>query len=237
MKITLVGTGRAGTSFFGALTDVGHEVSLVHHGDEVPPSDLVILCVPDDAISEVARSLSLPASTVLAHCAGSRTLEVLGDHDRVASLHPLAALPNGELGARRLRGAVYCVAGDGLVHEVVQSLQGRAVVISDDRRAAYHATACVAANHVVTLLGHVQRLADSAGLELADFLALAQHALDDVANLGPVDALTGPASRGDLATIDSHLAAIPESERATYVALASAALALAEQRRATTPQH
>ena len=48
-------------------------------------------------------------------------------------------------------------------------------------------------------------------------------------------ALTGPASRGDMATIDAHLAAIPESERATYVALANAAFELAELRRAQTP--
>jgi predicted short-subunit dehydrogenase-like oxidoreductase (DUF2520 family) len=63
-------------------------------------------------------------------------------------------------------------------------------------------------------------------------LPLAYAALHDVSEVGPIDALTGPASRGDLSTIDSHLAAIPESTRELYVALARDALALGESRRA-----
>jgi hypothetical protein len=34
-----------------------------------------------------------------------------------------------------------------------------------------------------------------------------------------------------MATIDAHLAALPEAERSTYVALANAAFELAEKRR------
>lgn len=235
MKITIIGAGRAGGSFARALSDVGHDVSAHHHDDLLvgDTEDLVLLCVPDDAISAVARSLVVSARTVVAHCAGSRTLDVLAPHTRVASLHPLVPLSNVEVGAERLRGATYCVAGDDVAREVVTSLGGRSFTISDDQRATYHAAACVAANHVVALLGHVERLAQSAGLELSDFLSLTAAALDDVAAHGPAAALTGPASRGDVVTIDAHLAAMPASERATYVALADAAFSLAERRAAT----
>jgi predicted short-subunit dehydrogenase-like oxidoreductase (DUF2520 family) len=150
-------------------------------------------------------------------------------------MHPLAALPSPEIGARRLAGATYCVAGDELVGVVVASLGGRAITLNDDQRTRYHATAVVAANHLVALMGHVEKLAEAAGLHLEDFLGLAEQALDDVRSLGPQAALTGPASRGDMATIDAHLAAIPESERSTYVTLANAALELAEHRRSQTP--
>jgi predicted short-subunit dehydrogenase-like oxidoreductase (DUF2520 family) len=187
--------------------------------------------VPDDALVDVAGALGVPKNTVVAHCAGSRTLSVLAPHARVGSLHPLVALANAEVGATRLIGATYCVAGDELVHEIVRSLSGRWFTLADDQRAAYHAAACVAANHLVTLMGHVERLAQGAGLELADFLPLATSSLCDVARDGPALALTGPASRGDLVTIDAHLAA----ERATYVALANAALSLAERRAAVAP--
>jgi predicted short-subunit dehydrogenase-like oxidoreductase (DUF2520 family) len=71
-------------------------------------------------------------------------------------------------------------------------------------------------------------------LSLDDFLPLAHQALRDVSEVGPHAALTGPASRGDMATIDAHLAAIPEAQRSTYVALANAAFELAEQRRSQT---
>jgi len=93
----------------------------------------------------------------------------------------------------------------------------------------------VAANHLVALMGHVAHLAQVSGLSLDDFLPLARQALADVAEFGPHEALTGPASRADMATIDAHLGAIPESQRSTYVALANAAFELAEERRSQTP--
>jgi predicted short-subunit dehydrogenase-like oxidoreductase (DUF2520 family) len=236
MNITIVGAGRAGTSFYGALAGAGHRVRLVHHDevDELSGADVILLTVPDDRIAEVASRIVPRAGRVVAHAAGSLGLSVLAPHPRVASLHPLAALPSGELGARRLLGATYCAAGDEVIVEVARSLGGRVVTLRDDQRTAYHATAVVAANHLVALMGHVAKLAEVAGLSLEDFLPLARQALNDVAEFGPHDALTGPASRGDMATIDAHLAAIPEAERSTYVALANAAFELAEERRSQT---
>jgi len=236
MKITVVGAGRAGTSFFLALAEAGHDVALVHHEDrmDLTGQELVILCVPDDALVETSCALAR-GEYVVAHVAGSRRLDVLTPHARVASLHPLVALPSGHLGARRLRGATFCVAGDALVRDVVDSLGGQALTISDEDRSLYHATATVAANHVVALLGQVGELAERLGLSMADFLPLARQALEDVERVGPVDALTGPASRGDISTIDAHLNALPESERAAYVAMAHVAFELAERRRSQLP--
>ncbi len=237
MQIAIVGAGRAGTSFALALRRAGHDVELVHHDelDSLGSADLVLLTVPDDAIAQVAARLPVREGQAVAHVAGSRTLAVLAPHPRVGSLHPLVPLPADERGADRLVGATYSVAGDPIVEVVVGSLRGRMLRLSDDQRTAYHATASVAANHVVALMGHVRELARSAGLTLEDFLPLAQLALLDVVELGPDAALTGPASRGDMATIDAHLAAIPESERSTYVALANAAFELAERRRSQMP--
>ena len=236
MRVAIVGAGRAGSSFSVALRRVGHDVQVVHHDqlEWIQDVDLILLCVPDDAIADVSTRLAPDASRVVAHVAGSRNLDVLSPHPRVASLHPLVPLPSTEVGATRLFGATYSVAGDALAVELVRSLDGRVIRLSDTQRTAYHATATVAANHLVVLLAHVARLAQSAGLELEDFLPLARLALEDVEARGPEAALTGPASRGDMATIDAHLDAIPEAERSTYVALAHAAFELAERRSTTT---
>jgi predicted short-subunit dehydrogenase-like oxidoreductase (DUF2520 family) len=236
MKITIVGTGRAGLSFARALGDVGHDVRLVHHDEleRVAAPALILLTVPDDAIEVVAANLPIQTEVVVAHVAGSRGLSELRTHPRSALLHPLVALPNPEVGAARLTGALFSVGGDPLVGDVVTSLQGRSLYLSDEQRAVYHATASVAANHLVALMGHVQVLAESVGLELEDFLPLAQQALSDVAAMGVDRALTGPASRADMATIDAHLAAIPESERAAYVTMANVAFDVAERRRLTS---
>jgi len=236
MNIEVVGTGRAGSSFAIALRRVGHDVRLFHHDDlgALGEPELILLAVPDDAITPVASVIPLSHNYVVAHVAGSRGLSELGAHHRVGFLHPLAALPDSSTGAERLNGALFSVGGDARIGDVVASLHGRAIRLSDEQRVVYHATATVAANHLVALMGLVEELATSVGLSLDDFLPLAQQALDDVGTLGVGRALTGPASRADMATIDAHLDAIPAAQRPAYVAMANAAFELAEQRRLTS---
>jgi len=232
MRIAIIGMGRAGTSFATALREVGHHVDTFHHDeiDRVSSAALVLLCVPDDALESVSNDLAR-GEYVVAHVAGSRGLRELAKHPRPAFLHPLAILSNADIGAERLLGARFSVGGDELVVEVVRSLGGSVLRLPDEQRTLYHATASVAANHVVALLGHVEVLAEAAGLSLRDFLPLAEQELSDVRAVGASRALTGPASRADMATIDAHLEAIPDSERSTYVAMANAAFEIAEQRR------
>jgi predicted short-subunit dehydrogenase-like oxidoreductase (DUF2520 family) len=121
----------------------------------------------------------------------------------------------------------FAVAGAPVARDIVECLGGRMVEVADEDRAAYHATACIAANHVVALLGQVERVAASVGLDLESFLPLTRAAVDDVASLGAGAALTGPARRGDWATLSRHLDALPQSERAGYQAGAALATQLA----------
>ena len=101
MNITIVGAGRAGSSFASAFTRVGHDVDVVHHDDvsSIAETQLIILCVPDDAIADVATSIAPREDRVVAHVAGSRTLEVLAPHPRVG----LAAPPDGAADGERRR--------------------------------------------------------------------------------------------------------------------------------------
>jgi predicted short-subunit dehydrogenase-like oxidoreductase (DUF2520 family) len=55
------------------------------------------------------------------------------------------------------------------------------------------------------------------------YLDLVRATIDNVAELGPEAALTGPAARGDRATIERHLAAMAPDEHAAYEAMVDAA--------------
>jgi predicted short-subunit dehydrogenase-like oxidoreductase (DUF2520 family) len=167
---------------------------------------------------------------VVVHLAASLGLDVLGRHGRRASLHPLVPLPNPTVGAARLiSGIGFAVAGDPVAEEMARSLGGRPFAVADTDRAAYHAAACVAANHVVALLGQVERIASAAGLDIDAFLDLSRAAIDDVARLGPAAALTGPAARGDWSTLERHRRALADEERAGYNACAALAHRLAAE--------
>ncbi len=231
IRVRIVGAGRAGRSFERALVELGWHVEVV--GRDVDPAalasgvDLVLLCVPDGQIAAVAASIDPVEGTVVAHCAGSLGLDVLDPHPDRATLHPLVSLPSAELGAARLRGAWFGVSGHPVAGRVVDALGGRSVEVSDEDRATYHAAAVVASNHLVALLGQVERIAADVGVPLEAFLALASGSLDNVGTLGPAAALTGPVARGDWATVRRHLDAIDPGERAAYLEMVRAAAALA----------
>ena len=232
--IRIIGPGRAGRSLAAALAARGWHVNgLLGRGDDPTHAargvDVLVIATPDDVVAEVAAAvIPVPTTTVL-HLSGSLGLDALAPHPRRAALHPLVPLPNPEVGAARLAsGVTFAVAGSPLAGAIADSLGGRVVEVADDDRAAYHAAACIAANHVVALLGQVERVAASVGLDLESFLPLTRAALDDVAALGPHDALTGPARRGDWATLSRHLDALPTSERTGYQAGAALATRLSE---------
>ncbi|MDA8278835.1 MAG: DUF2520 domain-containing protein [Actinomycetota bacterium] len=190
--------------------------------------DAVVLATPDGAVAAVAAAIEPSDGAVVLHLSGSLGLDVLAPHPRVGSLHPLVPLPDPEIGMRRLlSGATFAVDGDPLAAELVRRLGGRALRVDPRRRAAYHAAACMASNHVVALLGQVERVAASAGLGLDAFIDLARFAVDDVAERGTVAALTGPAARGDVATLDRHRAALDPEEVAAYDAMVGLARRLA----------
>ena len=190
--------------------------------------DLVLIATPDAQVAAVAAAIEPTDTAAVAHLAGSLGLDAVAPHPRPAALHPLVALPDAETGARRLlAGGWFAVAGDPLVMQVVDDLGGRALQVADADRAAYHAAAVVASNHLVALLGQAERIAATAGVPFDALMSLVRATVDNVDELGPAAALTGPAARGDTDTIRRHLEAIAPAERPAYEALAQAARRLA----------
>ncbi len=232
-RLRVVGPGRAGGAFALALGRAGWEVAEpVGRGDDPSGAardvDLVLIATPDAAVAATAGAVDPVPSTVVAHCSGSLGLDVV-THPRAAAVHPLVALPSADLGAARLAaGAWFAVAGDPLVQRVVADLGGRWFTVADRDRAAYHAAAVVASNHLVALFGQVERIAAGVGVPAKAYLDLARATLENVGELGAARALTGPVARGDWATVARHLAALDPSEHEAYRALAAAARRLVD---------
>ncbi|HZJ27202.1 MAG TPA: DUF2520 domain-containing protein [Acidimicrobiia bacterium] len=250
----LVGPGRAGGAVARALIAAGWHASAVAGREmsagstrrmaadlsaEACPSaevglgaDLIVIATPDAAIAEASELAveALPPGSLLVHLSGSRGLSELAaaaerrPDVRYGALHPLVtiAAPDADLPADG-----WCaVAGDPDVYRLAATLGLQAFAIADDQRGRYHATAAVAANHLVALMGQVDRLARSVGVPFEAFAPVARAALDNCFDRGPREALTGPVERGDHATVERHLRDVPERELVAYRALAAAALDL-----------
>lgn len=238
-RIRVIGPGRAGGALMAALGSVGWTVEPpLRRGDPVGDAaagvDLLMITTGDGEIASVAAEVNPHPKCVVGHMAGSLGLGVLSSHQRSLALHPLVSLPDAEIGSQRLAaGAWFAVAGDPLASEIVAELGGRAIAVADGDRATYHAAAAIAANHLVVLLGQVERLAERIGVPLEAYLDLAQGGLDNVRELGPAAALTGPAARGDRSTLAAHIDALGAfglDEVSMYQVLADAAERLADQR-------
>lgn len=198
-------------------------------------ADLVVVATPDPAIADTAMALasSLRPGALVIHLSGASTLHdldgvLLARTDvEVGSLHPLQSLPSGDAGRDRLAGSWCAIEGSERVERIALTLGMRPFRVDADDRVRYHAAACVASNHLVALLGQVERLATIAGAPFEAFLPLVRGTVENVAKLGPEAALTGPVARGDLETVGRHVDALPPGERDTYRALVREARRLA----------
>lgn len=230
--VQIIGPGRVGRSLATSLRGAGWDVApLLGRGDDpraaAQHADLVVLATPDGAVAAVAAGIEPSPSAVVAHCSGALGLDVLAPHLRRGALHPLASLPDADVGAERLAGGcAFAVDGDRLVEAVVADLGGRAFRVPASARAHYHAAATIAANHLVALMGQVERVSAPSGVPLDAYLDLAAQTLENVRRLGPATALTGPVARGDWDTVDRHLQAIDPDEQPAYRAMADLAARL-----------
>lgn len=196
-SVRIIGRGRAGSALGARLQEQGLEHAT---GD----ADLVLICVPDAAIHEVAAGIA--QGPWVAHVSGATPLAALAPHTRRFGVHPLQTF-NRSGSAAQLDGAwaaVTAESADALARGMwlAERLGLRPFEISDSARILYHAGAAIASNYLVTLYRSAKRLLESAGAPPEALVPLMRRTIDNGFDL------TGPIARGDWATIDAHLAAI-----------------------------
>jgi len=218
-SVHVVGLGRVGSAVAARLSERGLRVS-------EQDSDLVLLCVPDRAIAEVAGSFE--PGPWIAHVSGATSLAALDPHTRRFGLHPLQTFTRSR-GAEQLDGAYGAVTAETAEARelglwLAQVLGLAPFTLHDAGRDAYHAGAAIASNYLVTLRRAAGSLLEAAGAPPQALDPLMRRTIENGFEL------TGPIARGDWATVETHLAAIrrerPELED-MYAALAETTRRLA----------
>ncbi len=206
MKIAIVGVGRLGSAL-ASLLGARHELHPVRRGVPIPDNmDVVWLAVPDSAVCEVGSGVV--AGPVVLHSAGVLENASLRPASPVARLHPLFPIPFGT--PPDFRGAYARIDGDEPAVRVAFTLAAElglvALNVPGDPR-LYHAAAVLAGNHIPAFFLQAARVLQAAGVDEAlarrALLPLVAAALANVSDAG-ASALTGPATRNDVATETAH---------------------------------
>jgi predicted short-subunit dehydrogenase-like oxidoreductase (DUF2520 family) len=195
-SVSVIGSGRVGSAVAARLRERG--VAVVAEGG------LVVLCVPDDAIAEVAAGVE-PGPWV-AHVSGARSLAALEPHRRRFSVHPLQTFTRAR-GPEQLDGAWGAVTAETSEAReagfwLAETFGLRPFELDDSARPLYHAGAAIASNYLVTLHAVASDLFRAAGAPPEALVPLMQRTIENGFEL------TGPIERGDGETVEAHRRAI-----------------------------
>jgi predicted short-subunit dehydrogenase-like oxidoreductase (DUF2520 family) len=260
LAVGVVSVGRVGSVLGAALARAGHPVVAAsaisaasrERADRLLPgvplrppdqvlasADLVLLAVPDDALSGLVRGLaatgSWRAGQIVIHTSGAHGVDVLHPAADVGALalalHPVMTFTGREEDLQRMAACsvgVTAAAGDEAAWNVGEALTmemgAEPVRVPEIARPLYHAALAHGANHLVTLVNDCVELLRGSDIPNAERMLgpLLSAALDNALRHGD-RALTGPVSRGDVGTVRAHLTVLSETSpevKDCYAALA-----------------
>ena len=261
--ITLVGPGNLGRVLGLALHAAGYRIDEIvardapesrkrgralarrvgaraaTYADAQLTSDIIWLCVSDDAIAPTASVLA-PSQNwkgkIALHSSGarsSRELEPLARRGAaVGSLHPMQTFVRASRAT--LAGVSFAVEGDAAAvrigRRIARDLGGSVFTIRPEAKVLYHAIGSFCSPMIVATLSTAERIARAASIPPAAAKRIMHPILrQTIANYlakGPAAAFSGPINRADINTIRKHLEALREvpGAREIYLALARSAL-------------
>ena len=210
----------------------------------IQASDTLFVTTPDGVLPSVAEELAeLPVKEKrICHCSGALTSGVLSPaaqrDARTCSVHPLVAVSDRFTSWKTLRGAFFTLEGDTDTVRAMEQLLHRCgaqtAVIAAQDKPRYHLAACVVSNLAVGLSEWGVQLLEQCGFTreqgLAALTPLILGNAQSICQKGPVNALTGPAERGDLGTIRSHMACLTPKEQRLYALLTEKLCRLAQEK-------
>ncbi len=175
------------------------------------PSQLFVVAVPDDAISEVAREIALPDGATLVHTSGSQPIDVL---QFAAAAHTGVFYPLQTFTKIRpvdfRQVPIFLEASDDIaarqLSSIAKELTTRYKTITSEERRALHVAAVFASNFPNHMLRLSKLLMDQNRLNFDWLKPLILETVNKALAVGPDHAQTGPAVRGDLEILDQHLA-------------------------------
>lgn len=189
-------------------------------------SDVVFITTPDDRIEQVCNAISsahgFKAGSVILHCSGALPSTILASAKSsgafIGSMHPLQSFASTVFEKNPFSGIITDIEGDDtavkIAQEIAADLGAKSLIIKTEAKTLFHAAAVVASNYLVTVMDLALQFMGKAGVERKDawnvLKPLVEGTVSNIGRVGIPEALTGPISRGDIATVERHNQAIKD---------------------------
>lgn len=201
-------------NFFGAGQPVSEYKQLI-------PADVFFIATNDDqlplVVADLLKSGCLKKSSLVFHCSGSFTHEILLPLKSmgvlVASIHPVKSFSNPQNDIGYFPGTFCTLEGDKIACEILQqdfeNLGAKVLYIATTNKIHYHVATIFSSNYFVTLIDTSLQLLEQSDISREEGIALLEPlilgAFSQVKELGTIAALTGPIARGDKKLIEKQL--------------------------------
>ncbi|MBX9800875.1 MAG: DUF2520 domain-containing protein [Burkholderiaceae bacterium] len=191
---------------------------------DLQAADICLIAAPDDQIAACCDALAssgrLSATSIVFHCSGALSSSILSSASAcgaaVASIHPIRSFAVPEKVAADFVGTYCGMEGDqtavDILAPIFAAIGAQTVPIQREKKVLYHAGAVFASNYLVTLLDTAVQTYAQAGIPqdvaLKMIASLVRETSENVLQIGPEQALTGPIARGDIATVVKQYRAV-----------------------------
>ena len=215
--------------------------------DEMRGADVWMIATRDDAIvpscAALAASGKVTPDDIVFHVSGATPSTDLNAVKKqgalIASVHPIKTFSDAAQAVESFPGTYCSAEGDAgalaVLRPAFERIGAKVFDIVSGMKPIYHAGGVFACNYLAALIEAALRAHEKAGIPRAASLAalepLVRETVDAIFEAGPARALTGPISRGDVATVRRQLARVREWDRGMgelYRGLGLLAVALAE---------
>ncbi|EOA06664.1 hypothetical protein HFRIS_000085 [Herbaspirillum frisingense GSF30] len=183
-------------------------------------SSLVFLTVSDDAIRPVCEEVSWAAGTAVVHCSGATEVSALVSARQAGALvggfHPMQMFANPEVALAGLPGCTVGIeAEEGLLatlESLAKSIGCVPLPLPAGIRPLYHASAYYVGPFLIALLKEGAKLWAGFGASerqsMAALIPLLRGTVAAVQDAGLAKGMGGCIARGDMGTIQKHLASL-----------------------------
>ena len=207
--------------------------------------DLIFLTTPDSAISAACASLRWRPDVSVVHCSGVTEVDALhaARHQGacIGGFHPMQTFGDPAAAVASLPGSTITIEADEPLNAILVALAGqldcRVNRLPPGMRARYHASAGFTSQFINALFAEAARVWESWGATEAQalqaMLPMARGTLASIESAGIAGGMPGPVSRGDVGSVEKHVAALSalgEHTLNVYRTLCTSTVALAVER-------